>query len=195
MLTAGTSGGRRISMKILVTGSAGFICGYLVEELLEHGHEVIGIDNFSKYGKVEKSYDSHPNYHFVEGDAKNTGLMKELISDCDQVLASAAMIGGISYFHHYAYDLLAENDRITNNNNPRTNQRGKIFSALYALNDSKFLYIGYGHISALITSSAASHFERILSMRGTISFTSESERSRAFIPDNFCLRESSSPAS
>ena len=39
--------------------------------------------------------------------------MKELISDCDQVLGAAAMIGGISYFHHYAYDLLAENDRLT----------------------------------------------------------------------------------
>ncbi len=100
-------------MKILVTGSAGFICGYLIEDLLSRGHEVIGIDNFSKYGPVQKSYDNHPHYKFVEGDAKNTGLMKELIADCDQVLAAAAMIGGISYFHHYAYDLLAENDRIT----------------------------------------------------------------------------------
>ena len=99
-------------MKILITGSAGFICGYLVEDLLSRGHEVVGIDNFSKYGKVEKSYDNHPNYHFVEGDAKNVDLMKDLISDCDQVLGAAAMIGGISYFHKYAYDLLAENERI-----------------------------------------------------------------------------------
>ncbi|MBQ7221421.1 MAG: NAD(P)-dependent oxidoreductase [Synergistaceae bacterium] len=100
-------------MKILVTGSAGFICGYLVDDLLSRGHEVIGIDNFSKYGRVEKSYDSNPHYTFIEGDAKNTGLMKELASECDQILGAAAMIGGISYFHHYAYDLLAENDRIT----------------------------------------------------------------------------------
>src|SRR5215471_17602615 len=57
-------------MKILVTGSAGFIGGYLVEELLQAGHEVVGLDNFSKYG-------------------------------------------GISYFHEFAYDLLAENERIT----------------------------------------------------------------------------------
>jgi nucleoside-diphosphate-sugar epimerase len=39
--------------------------------------------------------------------------MKELIEDCDQVVAIAAMIGGITYFHEYAYDLLAENERIT----------------------------------------------------------------------------------
>ena len=99
-------------MNILITGSAGFICGYLVEELLAHGHSVYGIDNYSKYGKVEKSYDHHPDYHFVEGDVKNEKLMRELICECDQVLGAAAMIGGISYFHEFAYDLLAENERI-----------------------------------------------------------------------------------
>lgn len=99
-------------MKILVTGSAGFICGYVVEELLNNGHEVVGIDNFSKYGKIKKSYDNHPNYHFVEGDAKDVDLMKSLAEDCDQILACAAMIGGIAYFHEMAYDLLAENERI-----------------------------------------------------------------------------------
>ncbi len=99
-------------MKILVTGSAGFIAGYLVEELLGRGHTVLGIDNFSKYGKTEKSYDAHPRYLFTEGDAKDAALLKNLIEDCDQVIALAAMIGGISLFHEYAYDLLAENERI-----------------------------------------------------------------------------------
>ncbi|MBQ9538557.1 MAG: NAD(P)-dependent oxidoreductase, partial [Treponema sp.] len=61
---------------------------------------------------IEKSYDSNPHYHFVEGDCKDTALMKNLIEDCDQVIAIAAMIGGITYFHTYAYDLLAENERI-----------------------------------------------------------------------------------
>ena len=84
-------------MKILVTGSAGFIAGYLVQELLDAGHSVVGIDNFSKYGKVEKSYDNHPNYFFTEGDVKDVALMQELMSGCDQVVACAAMIGGISY--------------------------------------------------------------------------------------------------
>jgi len=98
--------------KILVTGSAGFIAGYVVEELLQHGWEVFGVDNYSKYGVVKRSFDSHPSYHFVRGDAKDVDLMKELCADCDHLLAAAAMIGGISYFHTYAYDLLAENERI-----------------------------------------------------------------------------------
>ncbi|MBA7629408.1 dTDP-4-oxo-6-deoxy-D-allose reductase [subsurface metagenome] len=99
-------------MKILVTGSNGFITGYLAEELLSNDHQVVGIDNFSKYGRVKKSCNSHPNYQFVEGDVKDTNLLKELIKDCDQIVAAAALIGGITLFHEYAYDLLAENERI-----------------------------------------------------------------------------------
>jgi UDP-glucose 4-epimerase len=99
-------------MKVLVTGAAGFINGYLVPELLGAGHEVVGIDDFSKYGPARRSYDGHPAYRFVEGDAKDPDLLRDLIRGCDQVVAAAAMIGGISYFHEFAYDLLAENERI-----------------------------------------------------------------------------------
>jgi len=53
--------------RVLVTGSAGFIGGYVVQELLASGHSVIGLDNFSKYGPVKHSYDDHPDYRFVEG--------------------------------------------------------------------------------------------------------------------------------
>jgi nucleoside-diphosphate-sugar epimerase len=100
-------------MKILVTGAAGFIGGYLVEELLQAGHAVVGLDNFSKYGPLRQHSLEHPCYHFVEGDAKDVSLLEELLRDCDQVVAGAARIGGISYFHDLAYDLLAENERIT----------------------------------------------------------------------------------
>jgi len=98
--------------KVLITGSAGFIGGYVVEELLRRGYEVVGLDNYSKYGRVAKSYDSHPAYTFVEGDARDVDLLSELLVDCDHLIAGAAMIGGISYFHAKAYDLLATNERI-----------------------------------------------------------------------------------
>ena len=99
-------------MKTLISGSSGFIGGYVVEELLRRGHDVVGVDNFSKYGKVAKSYDDHPSYRLVEGDARDVDLMTELLADCDHFIAGAALIGGISYFHTYAYDLLATNERI-----------------------------------------------------------------------------------
>ncbi len=98
--------------KVLVSGSAGFIGGYLVSELLGRGYAVTGVDNFTKYGRVRRSYDGHPGYTLVAGDARDVGLMTSLLADCDHFIAGAAMIGGISYFHTYAYDLLATNERI-----------------------------------------------------------------------------------
>ena len=99
-------------MKVLITGSAGFIGGYVVDELLGRGIEVVGLDNLSKYGEIVRSYDDNPNFTFVNGDARDVELMTELMADVDHVIAGAALIGGISYFHTYAYDLLAKNERI-----------------------------------------------------------------------------------
>jgi UDP-glucose 4-epimerase len=98
--------------KVVVTGSAGFIGGYIVEELLRQGYSVVGVDNYSKYGPVKKSYDDDPNYRLVVGDVQDLDLMTGLLADADHFIAGAALIGGISYFHTYAYDLLAQNERI-----------------------------------------------------------------------------------
>ena len=99
-------------MKILVTGSAGFVGGYLVRDLLSNGYDVVGIDNYSKYGPVVRDYDDHHNYSFIRGDCKDEALMRKLTLECDHIIAGAAMIGGITFFHEHAYDLLAENERI-----------------------------------------------------------------------------------
>jgi UDP-glucose 4-epimerase len=98
--------------KVLVTGSAGFIGGYIVEELLNQGYAVVGLDNLSKYGRVGRSFDENPNFRFVQGDASEIALLEELLSNCDHFIAGAALIGGISYFHEFAYDLLSKNERI-----------------------------------------------------------------------------------
>jgi UDP-glucose 4-epimerase len=98
--------------KVLITGSSGFIGGYVVGELLARGHEVVGVDNLSKYGRVIRNYDNNPNYRLIEGDARHVDLLTTLLSDCDHLIAGAALIGGISYFHSFAYDLLAANERI-----------------------------------------------------------------------------------
>ena len=120
--------------KVLITGSSGFIGGYVVEELLSRGYDVVGLDNYSKYGRVTKSYDSHPRYTFVEGDAVDVELMTNLLMDCDHFIAGAALIGGISYFHAYAYDLLANNERImasTCDAAIRAHRQGKLEKVTY----------------------------------------------------------------
>lgn len=105
-------------MKIIVTGSQGFIGSYLCQELLDKGHEVVGIDNYSKYGQVSRSHDSHVRFKLLVEDI-STGLDKiishPLLINAEHIVAGAAMIGGITYFHKYAYDLLATNERILAN--------------------------------------------------------------------------------
>ena len=99
--------------KILITGSAGFIGSYLVGEFLNTGYEVVGLDNFSKYGDVRPAHADHPRYRFEQGDAKDAELVRRLLEGCEHFIAGAAMIGGIAYFHRLAFDLLSENERIT----------------------------------------------------------------------------------
>ena len=102
--------------KVLITGSQGFIGSFLCQELLAAGYKVVGLDNFSKYGAIKRAHDIHPNFKLIEGDAKN--LVAELFANSEQeynfdyIIALAASIGGISYFHTFAYDLFSENEGI-----------------------------------------------------------------------------------
>jgi len=100
---------------VLVTGSQGFIGSYLCADLLQHGYKVIGIDNYSKYGKVSRGHDKHPSFTLIVGDVLNVLNSDSgcAFLEVDYLISLAAMIGGISYFHKYAYDLLATNERIT----------------------------------------------------------------------------------
>lgn len=102
--------------KILITGSQGFIGSYICKELLENDYIVTGVDNFSKYGHLIRGHDNHKNFTLINTDCSNqTFLVKIKEYDFDYIIAGAAMIGGISYFHKYAYDLIASNERIIAN--------------------------------------------------------------------------------
>jgi UDP-glucuronate 4-epimerase len=103
-------------MKILVTGSAGFIGFHLVNFLISRGDEVIGIDNINdyydvnlKYGRLEETgiHKSQiiegkllkslkfSNYQFIKGDITDVVLLKELFAsnDFDTVCNLAAQAG------------------------------------------------------------------------------------------------------
>lgn len=100
---------------ILWTGSNGFIAGYAIQKLLDEDYKIWGIDNYWKYGIVSKSYDNHPNFKFIEADAKNDKLLLDIIinNKINILVSGAAIIGGITMFHELAYDLIAENDKLT----------------------------------------------------------------------------------
>jgi nucleoside-diphosphate-sugar epimerase len=100
-------------MKILLTGSQGFIGSYICNELLKEGHQVVGVDNYSKYGRVVRPHDTHKNFKLYEVDVLSDKFNSVVDEEKpNQIIAGAAMIGGISYFHKFAYDLLATNERI-----------------------------------------------------------------------------------
>jgi nucleoside-diphosphate-sugar epimerase len=100
-------------MKVLITGSQGFIGSYICEEFLNHGYEVVGVDNYQKYGVLSRPHDSNKNFKLYNLNILSDEFQAVVDSEApDFIIAGAAMIGGISYFHKYAYDLMATNERI-----------------------------------------------------------------------------------
>jgi UDP-glucuronate 4-epimerase len=88
-------------MKVLVTGSAGFIGSALSIRLLERGDEVVGIDNHNDY--YDKSlkearlnrHANHPNYTHFRLDLKDHGSLTKVFKDekFDAVVNLAAQAG------------------------------------------------------------------------------------------------------
>lgn len=99
--------------KIVLTGSQGFIGSYICSELLNNGYEVVGIDNYQKYGKISRPHDNHPHFKLYNVNVLSSEFLDIIDKERpNMIIAGAAMIGGISYFHKFAYDLLATNERI-----------------------------------------------------------------------------------
>lgn len=78
-------------MRYLVTGCAGFIGSSLVDRLLQDGHNVVGIDNFST-GQAEflKLANSSPNFTLLKMDLLEKDLIKPAFEGIDAVFHLAA---------------------------------------------------------------------------------------------------------
>lgn len=79
--------------KILVTGGAGFIGSFVVEELLKcHPKKIIIIDNLVRGGLENISlYIDNPVVEFIEGDIRDVSLMDKCLLDVDYVFHMAAL--------------------------------------------------------------------------------------------------------
>ncbi len=61
-----------ITMRILITGAAGFLGSHLCDRLIQEGHQVVGLDNFIT-GRPENlaHLAGNPNFSFIRHDVSN----------------------------------------------------------------------------------------------------------------------------
>ena len=91
-------------MRILVTGSEGSLMQWVIPHLLKAGHSVLGVDNFARYGEIERDR----NYDFVRGDLTDHGFVDQIMKGVDGVIQAAALIYGVGGFHKYPADILSK---------------------------------------------------------------------------------------
>lgn len=88
-------------MKILLTGTAGFIGSHLSEKLLDDGHTVVGIDNFDAfYDRSIKEQNlsvsrTSKNFHFHEADICNPALWDTLSGQSIDLIIHLAAKAGV----------------------------------------------------------------------------------------------------
>jgi UDP-glucose 4-epimerase len=79
------------SLRILVTGGAGFIGSHLVKALVKAGHSVRILDNFST-GSLENLGDIAGSVELVVGDVRSYGVVEKAVKGVDAVIHLAALI-------------------------------------------------------------------------------------------------------
>lgn len=80
--------------RILVTGGAGFIGSFLVDALVERGHEVVVFDNLEPQVHVQGEPEYlNPDARYVWGDVRDYEAMKQVVLDAEVVFHEAAMVG------------------------------------------------------------------------------------------------------
>lgn len=106
-------------MKILITGTAGFIGSHLALKLIERGHNIIGLDNINdyydqsvKYGRLERAgiakdtitynqlitSSKFPNYRFIKLNLEDKDAMMQLFeSEKFDAVCNLAAQAGVRY--------------------------------------------------------------------------------------------------
>ena len=81
-----------MTMRVFITGGAGFIGSHLVDHYLAEGHEVSILDNLST-GSLNNIEKSKNHIKFQQGDIRDGALVEKLVANSDIVLHMAAALG------------------------------------------------------------------------------------------------------
>ena len=102
-------------MLYFVTGCAGFIGSNMVDCLLEQGHEVIGIDNFSTgFHQFLTNAKQSKSFKLITGDLLNQALLVDSMKGVDVVLHFAAN-ADVRYGTDHPHKDLEQNTLVTFN--------------------------------------------------------------------------------
>jgi UDP-glucose 4-epimerase len=86
------------TMRALVTGGAGFIGSNLARLLVEHGHEVVVLDDYSS--GYRENLESMPAVRAIEGDVRDGAAVADAVSGCEVVFHLAASVGNTRSIEH-----------------------------------------------------------------------------------------------
>lgn len=100
-------------MKILVTGSEGSLMQSVIPKLAAQGHEIVGVDNLSRYGRTSGM--AGRTYKLIIQDLTDRAAVEKLCENFDVVFLAAAKIYGVGGFNHYCGDIIADDTAIQGN--------------------------------------------------------------------------------
>jgi len=82
-----------MTVRILVTGGAGYLGSVLSERLLDVGHHVIVLDSLIYQQNSLFHLCADPRFEFVHGDARDEALIGRLVKDADVLIPLATIVG------------------------------------------------------------------------------------------------------
>jgi len=103
-----------IGCTVAVTGGAGLIGSFLVDDLLAFGARVVVVDDFSK-GLNDNIAQHGAAVELREGDLEGPDFALAALSGCDVVFHLASRAYGVGYSKGRHTEILAHNERITDN--------------------------------------------------------------------------------